>query len=131
MTNLEKYQNAFVEGLELPCESVESATMDTVERWDSIGQMSLMAIIEDEFQIEFEPDEIIAFTSYQAGLELPCESVESATMDTVERWDSIGQMSLMAIIEDEFQIEFEPDEIIAFTSYQAGLDILRKRNIEF
>lgn len=46
MTNLEKYQNAFVEGLELPCESVESATMDTVERWDSIGQMSLMAIIE-------------------------------------------------------------------------------------
>lgn len=65
------------------------------------------------------------------GLELPCESVESATMDTVERWDSIGQMSLMAIIEDEFQIELEPDEIIAFTSYQAGLDILRKRNIEF
>ena len=52
-------------------------------------------------------------------------------MDTVERWDSIGQMSLMAIIEDEFQIEFEPDEIIAFTSYQAGLDILRKHNIEF
>lgn len=44
-------------------------------------------------------------------------------MDTVERWDSIGQMSLMAIIEDEFQIELEPDEIIAFTSYQAGLDI--------
>ena len=70
MTNLEKYQNAFVEGLELPCESVESATMDTVERWDSIGQMSLMAIIEDEFQIELEPDEIIAFTSYQAGLDI-------------------------------------------------------------
>ena len=70
MTNLEKYQNAFVEGLELPCESVESATMDTVERWDSIGQTSLMAIIEDEFQIEFEPDEIIAFTSYQAGLDI-------------------------------------------------------------
>ena len=70
MTNLEKYQNAFVEGLELPCESVESATMDTVERWDSIGQMSWMAIIEDEFQIELEPDEIIAFTSYQAGLDI-------------------------------------------------------------
>lgn len=70
MTNLEKYQNAFVEGLELPCESVESVTMDTVERWDSIGQMSLMAIIEDEFQIELEPDEIIAFTSYQAGLDI-------------------------------------------------------------
>lgn len=70
MTNLEKYQNAFIEGLELPIESVESATMDTIDRWDSIGQMSLMAIIEDEFQIELEPDEIIAFTSYQAGLDI-------------------------------------------------------------
>ena len=70
MTNLEKYQNAFVEGLELPCESVSLYHRSQWERWDSIGQMSLMAIIEDEFQIEFEPDEIIAFTSYQAGLDI-------------------------------------------------------------
>ncbi len=70
MTNIEKYQNAFVEGLEISLDSVESATMESVDKWDSIGQMSLMAIIEDAFGVEFEPEEIIAFTSYQAGLEI-------------------------------------------------------------
>ncbi len=70
MTNIEKYQNAFVEGLEISLDSVQTATMQTVDKWDSIGQMSLMAIIEDSFGVEFEPEEIIAFTSYQAGLDI-------------------------------------------------------------
>lgn len=70
MTNLEKYQNAFVESLDIALADVENATMETVDSWDSIGQMSLMAIVEDEFQVEFEPDEIIAFTSYNAGIEI-------------------------------------------------------------
>jgi len=43
MTNLEKYKNAFVEGLEIPVEEVENATMESVDKWDSIGQMSLVA----------------------------------------------------------------------------------------
>ncbi len=70
MTNIEKYQNAFVEGLEISLDSVQTATMQSVDKWDSIGQMSLMAIIEDSFGVEFEPEEIIAFTSYQAGLDI-------------------------------------------------------------
>jgi acyl carrier protein len=56
MTNIEKYKNAFVEGLEIPMEEVENATMDSVDKWDSIGQMSLIAVIEDAFGFEFEPD---------------------------------------------------------------------------
>lgn len=70
MTNIEKYKNAFVEGLEIPVSDVESATMDSVDRWDSIGQMSLIAIVEDAFGIEFEPDEVMRFTSYEAGIEI-------------------------------------------------------------
>lgn len=67
MSNIEKLKEAFVEGLELPIEEVESATMEKVEKWDSIGQMSLVAIIEDAFGIEFEPDEVMQFTSFEAG----------------------------------------------------------------
>ena len=70
MTNIEKYKNAFVEGLEIPTEEVETATMDGVDKWDSIGQMSLIAVIEDAFGIEFEPDEVMAFNSYNAGIEI-------------------------------------------------------------
>lgn len=70
MTNIETYKNCFVEGLELELNNVENATMESVERWDSIGQMSLIALIEDAFGIELEPDEMMTFTSYDAGLEI-------------------------------------------------------------
>ena len=70
MSNIEKLKEAFVEGLEIPMEEVETATMETVDKWDSIGQMSLVAIIEDAFGIEFEPDEVMQFTSFEAGKEI-------------------------------------------------------------
>lgn len=70
MTNIEKYKNAFAEGLEIDLDGVETLTMEGCDRWDSIGQMSLVAILEDSFSMEFEPEEIMAFTSYQAGLEI-------------------------------------------------------------
>lgn len=70
MTNIEKLKNAFVEGLEIPMEEVENATMESLDKWDSIGQMSLIAIIEDAFGIELEPDEIMQFTSFAAGVDI-------------------------------------------------------------
>jgi len=70
MNNIEKLKQAFVEGLELPMEEVEAATMESVDKWDSIGQMSLVAIIEDAFGFEFEPDEVMQFTSFEAGKEI-------------------------------------------------------------
>lgn len=70
MSNIEKLKEAFVEGLEIPVEEVENATTESVEKWDSIGQMSLVAIIEDAFEIEFEPDEVMRFTSFAAGVDI-------------------------------------------------------------
>ena len=70
MSNIEKLKEAFVEGLEIPMEEVETATMESVDKWDSIGQMSLVAIIEDAFGIEFEPDEVMQFTSFAAGVDI-------------------------------------------------------------
>ena len=70
MTNVEKYKNCYVEGLELDIETVENASMESVERWDSIGQMSLVALIEDAFSVEFEPEELLTFTTYSSGIEI-------------------------------------------------------------
>ncbi len=70
MSNIEKFKEAFVEGLEIPMEEVESASMESIEKWDSIGQMSLVAIIEDSFGIVLEPDEVMQFTSFEAGKEI-------------------------------------------------------------
>ncbi len=70
MSNLEKLKNCFVEGLEIDEAIVEDAAMESVEKWDSIGQMSLIALIEDSFGIELEPDEIMGIVSFKTGLEI-------------------------------------------------------------
>ena len=70
MTNLEKYQNAFIESLNLKIEDVSNASIETVDAWDSIGQMSLIAVIEDSFGIEIQPDDIITLNSYEKGIEV-------------------------------------------------------------
>lgn len=70
MTNLEKYRNAFVESLDLKLEEVINASQESVDTWDSIGQMSLVAVIEDTFGFEFRPEDIVEFDSYEKGIEL-------------------------------------------------------------
>ena len=70
MSNIEKYKNAFVESLDIPLENVERATMDSVTSWDSIGQMSLIAMLEEAFNIELKPDDIIGFNSYESGISI-------------------------------------------------------------
>ena len=71
MTNIEKYKNAFVAGLELPPEEVKPglAYQETVN-WDSVGHMALIAELEDAFEIVMDTDDIIDFSSYEKGLEL-------------------------------------------------------------
>lgn len=49
----------------------------------------------------------------------------------IPEWDSIGHMNLMAAIEDTFEIEMDTDDIVDFSSYEEGIDILKKYNIEF
>jgi acyl carrier protein len=49
----------------------------------------------------------------------------------VSAWDSVGHMSMIAEIEDEFEIIMEIDDIIDFSSYTKGFDTLAKYGIEF
>lgn len=70
MNNKEVYKNCFIEGLEIDEALVEHATMDSIEKWDSIGQMSLVALIEDAFGIEIEPEEIMELTSFDKGINI-------------------------------------------------------------
>lgn len=49
----------------------------------------------------------------------------------VPLWDSVGHMGLVAALEDAFDIMMETDDIIDFSSYEKGIEILRKYGIEF
>ena len=71
MTNLEKYINAFVEGLELsPEEITENLEYQGIPNWDSVGHMALIASIEDSFDIMMDTDDIIDFSSFKKGIEI-------------------------------------------------------------
>ena len=70
MTNLEKYKNAFVEGLGISEDQVEGLTFQAIPAWDSVGHMSLIAALEDAFDIVFDTDDIIDFSSFEKGKEI-------------------------------------------------------------
>ena len=71
MTNLEKYKNAFVEGLEIDIDQVtEDLEYQGIPEWDSVGHMGLVACIEDAFDIMMDTDDIIDLSSYEKGMEI-------------------------------------------------------------
>jgi acyl carrier protein len=48
----------------------------------------------------------------------------------VPEWDSVGHMSLMTEIEEAFDIMIEMDDIIDFSSFEKGKEILTKYNVK-
>ena len=49
----------------------------------------------------------------------------------VEKWDSVGHMTMVAMLEETFDIMMDTDDIIDFSSYEKGKEILGKYGIEF
>ena len=49
--------------------------------------------------------------------------------ESIPEWDSIGHMALIAELEDEFDISMEMDDIIDFSSYIKGIEIIKKYDI--
>lgn len=70
MANLEKYNNVFMENLQITEDKLAGLTYQSVELWDSVGHMSLVAALEDEFDIMIDTDDIIDLSSYEKGKEI-------------------------------------------------------------
>jgi acyl carrier protein len=49
----------------------------------------------------------------------------------IQEWDSVGHMGLMASLEEIFNIEMDIDDIIDFSSYEKGKEIISKYKISF
>jgi acyl carrier protein len=50
--------------------------------------------------------------------------------NSIPEWDSIGHMSLMSALEEAFSISFETDDIIDFSSFEKGKEILNRYKIK-
>lgn len=67
MNTLDKYNKVFIESLELNIDQLAGLQYQGTALWDSVGHMTLIAAIEDEFDIMLETDDIIDFSSYEKG----------------------------------------------------------------
>lgn len=71
MTNIEKYNKTFIETLGVSEENLNNNLIyQSVSAWDSVGHMGLMAMLEEEFDIMLDTDDIIDFSSYEKGKEI-------------------------------------------------------------
>lgn len=71
MENIEKYNDAFMQVFGAKAEELnDNYGKETVDEWDSVHQLSLVAQFEDAYDIMFDPEDIMDLTSYAKGKEL-------------------------------------------------------------
>ena len=68
---------------------------------------------------------------FTRNLGVSVTELDGLKYNDVPSWDSIGHMTLMSEIEDKFDVFLEVDDIINFSSYKVGIEILKKYNVEF
>ena len=54
---------------------------------------------------------------------------ENIKYNEIPEWDSIGHMTLISELEEEYKISFETDVIVDFSSFKKGITILKKYNV--
>ena len=71
MTNLEKYKKTFIDTFSIDPKLLDkNLEYNTINEWDSIGHMTLISEIESVFDITFETDDIIEFSSFDKNGEI-------------------------------------------------------------
>ena len=67
----EKYNKAFYEAFDLDEGSdLSELEYQSIDEWDSIGHMTLMSELEDNFDITISTEDLIQFESYKQGTEI-------------------------------------------------------------
>ncbi len=58
------------------------------------------------------------------------KDIKNLKYQDIDEWDSIGHMTLISNIEDQLGVVFETDDIVDFSSYKKGIEILKKYKID-
>ena len=56
---------------------------------------------------------------------------ENLKYNEIPEWDSIGHMTLISGLEEGFSISIETDDIVDFSSFKKGINILKKYKVDF
>lgn len=64
-------------------------------------------------------------------LNIDKESLPGLVYQSVPAWDSIGHLALVAALEAAFGITMDIDDMIDLSSFEAGMEILKKYDVQF
>ena len=63
------------------------------------------------------------------NLSVTAAQLHDLAYQSVPAWDSVGHMGLITVLEEAFDIMIDTDDIIDFSSYEKGNEILKKYNV--
>ena len=67
---------------------------------------------------------------FRSALQLPPEiSVPELKYNSIQQWDSVGHMTLVAAIETKFGIMLDTDDVLNMESFAVAVDILKKYDV--
>lgn len=70
MSNIDKYNQVFIDSFDVSSDELPGLTYQSIDNWDSVGHMGMIASLEDEFDVILEMDDIVDFSSYEIGKQL-------------------------------------------------------------
>jgi acyl carrier protein len=59
--------------------------------------------------------------------ELSGDEIPTASVNTVESWDSVATITLLTVVEEEFGVHFEPEELENLVSFNSIMEHLRSQ----
>ena len=68
--------------------------------------------------------------AFMEALDVEENQLAGLKYQDVPAWDSVGHMGLISELEDTFDIQFETDDIVDFGSYEKGIELLKKYDVE-
>ena len=69
--------------------------------------------------------------AFSDSFEVEISVVDTLTYESIPAWDSVGHMVLVATLETAFDIMLEMDDIIDFSGFERGKEILGGYDVTF
>ncbi len=58
---------------------------------------------------------------------VPEEALPGATMENLGQWDSLSTVNIAALIEESFEMEMEPEDLVKLTSFENIASFLKEQ----
>lgn len=68
---------------------------------------------------------------FTSNFQITEEQLTELSYQSIESWDSVGHMGLISSLEDTFDIMLDTDDIVDLSTFEKGIEILKKYDIVF